>query len=108
MTSGNIVFIGSTTSTAAIETDGGFTFKSASGDGLPEGEYRVRIEVAGTIGSGGKAKAALPFASHYLDEDVSGLSATVTPDESKNNFEFKLEAKDSTKSAKSPRTIGGK
>lgn len=99
LTSGNIIFVATKstiTSTAAIGPDGGFTFKSASGDGLPEGEYRARIEATSTPVSGGKAKATLPFASHYLDEDTSEIKATVTPDVSKNNFEFKLNAKDAT------------
>jgi hypothetical protein len=99
LTSGNVVFVATKstiTSTAAIGPDGTFTFKNASGDGLPEGEYRVRIEVTSTTVSGGKAKATLPFATHYLDEDASNLKATVTPDESKNNFEFKLDTKTAT------------
>jgi hypothetical protein len=45
--------------------------------------------------SGGKTGAFKPaFASKYLDEDTSGLTATVTADESKNQFEFKLETKE--------------
>jgi len=99
LTSGNVIFVAAKstiTSTAAIGPDGGFTFKNASGDGLPEGEYRVRIEVTGATGSGGKAKPALPFASQYLDEDASNLKAAVTSEESKNNFEFKLETKNPT------------
>jgi hypothetical protein len=96
LSSGNIVFVATKstiTSTTAIGPDGGFAFKNASGDGLPEGEYRVRIEVTTTNVSGGKAKADLPFGAHYLDEDNSKLTAVVTPDESKNNIEFKLDAK---------------
>ena len=39
----------------------------------------------------GKSKSqALPFADQFLDEDTSGLTATVTSDEAKNNFELKL------------------
>ena len=34
------------TSSANIESDGSFTFKGGTnGDGLPEGEYKVRLEV---------------------------------------------------------------
>ena len=50
LTSGQVVFVATKstiTSTASIESDGGFAFKAAAGDGLPEGEYKVRIE-AGT------------------------------------------------------------
>ncbi len=46
LSSGQVVFVGSkmmVTSPATIESDGSFTFKSASGDGLPEGDYKVRI-----------------------------------------------------------------
>jgi hypothetical protein len=95
LTSGRIVFVAAETtitSTATIESDGGFQFKGSSGDGLPAGEYRVRIEF-GTPASGAKgtkSQADLPFPTKYLDEDTSELTATVTTDESKNNFEFKL------------------
>ena len=92
LTSGQVVFVGSktmVTSSATIESDGSFTFKGASGDGLPEGDYKIRIE--GGSGSGGKkGKANNPFADQFLDEDTSELTATVTSDESKNNFELKL------------------
>jgi hypothetical protein len=97
LTSGAVVFVATKstiTSTANVENDGGFTFKGASGDGLPEGEYKVRIE-AGTSslavkGLRGAPQGKLRFDSIYLDEDSSNLTATVTPDETKNNFEFKL------------------
>ena len=92
LSAGQVVFIGSKTmitSSAPIESDGSFTFKSASGDGLPEGDYKIRIE--GGSGSGGKkGKANNPFADQFLDEDTSELTATVTSDETKNNFELKL------------------
>lgn len=91
LASGHVVFVGSKSgisSTATIESDGSFTFKGASNDGLPEGEYKIRIE-AGASG-GGKSKTNIPFAGQFLDEDTSGLTATVTNDESKNSFELKL------------------
>jgi hypothetical protein len=96
LSSGNVVFVGTksmVTSTAAIESDGSFTFKGPSGDGLPEGEYKIRIE--GGSASGGKSgsdksKSTLPFANQFLDEDASGLARTVTSDEANNNFELKL------------------
>jgi hypothetical protein len=100
LTSGQVVFIATkstVTSTANIDGDGGFTFKSTAGDGLPEGDYKVRLEPAGSSGkaakgAGGAIKGTVPFPSHYLDEDSSDLKATVTADDSKNNFEFKLGA----------------
>lgn len=92
LTSGQVVFVGSKTmitSPATIESDGSFTFKSASNDGLPEGDYKIRIEGGSTSG-GKKGKANNPFADQFLDEDTSKLTATVTSDETKNNFELKL------------------
>ncbi len=97
LTSGQVIFVATKstiTSTANIESDGGFTFKAAAGDGLPAGEYKVRIEAGSSgpavKGAGGAPKAKLPFDGKFTDEDLSGLTANVTADESKNNFEFKL------------------
>jgi hypothetical protein len=96
LTSGRVVFVASKstiTSTATIESDGSFVFKGPSGDGLPEGEYKIRIEPgSGTEGKGGggKSKENLPFDKQFLDEDGSKLTASVTNDETKNNFELKL------------------
>jgi hypothetical protein len=103
LTTGRVVFVSakpSITSVANIDSDGAFAFKAASGDGLPEAEYKIRIEGGGsaTKGPGGKLAGTLPFATQYLDEDYSELKATVTTDESKNNFELKLGAKSSAES----------
>ena len=92
LSSGQVVFVGSKsmiTSPATIESDGSFTFKGASADGLPEGDYKIRIE-GGSASGGKKGKANNPFADQFLDEDTSELTATVTSDEEKNNFELKL------------------
>lgn len=92
LTSGSVVFAATkttVTSAATIESDGSFTFKGASSDGLPEGDYKIRIEAGST--AGGKSKGGgLPFADQFLDEDKSGLTATVTSDEASNSFELKL------------------
>lgn len=103
LTSGQVVFVGTksgVTSAASIESDGGFTIKSPTGDGLPEGDYKVRIEPGSTGGAkkvvGGQIKGDLPFSGHYLDEDSTDLKATVTTSEADNNFEFKLETKNRT------------
>jgi hypothetical protein len=99
LASGTISFVANkstVTANADIGSDGEFSFK---GDGLPEGEYRVRVETTAAKRSGKKLTAELPFALKYLDEDASKLTATVTPDASKNNFEFKLDAKDAATSA---------
>jgi hypothetical protein len=98
LANGKIVFVGKTvglTSPSPIESDGTFTVKSSSGDGLPEGDYRVRIEIDESElpvvkGAPPKRPGSLPFPAKYADEDSSGLTATVTTDETKNNFEFKL------------------
>ncbi len=101
LTSGRVSFAAtksSITSTANIESDGAFTFKGAVGDGLPEGVYKIRFEAgsSGPVvkGAGGKLNSTAPFATKYLDEDSSELTATVTPEPSKNDFEFKLETHD--------------
>ncbi len=94
LASGKVTFVATKstiTSAANIESDGSFTFKGgANGDGLPEGEYKVRLEGGGTSGP---RKGGSPFPSKYLDEDWSDLTATVKPDETSNNFDFKLTAK---------------
>jgi hypothetical protein len=114
LTSGQVVFVATKstiTSAANIESDGAFSFKGASGAGLPEGEYRVRIEPGSSTpvvkGSRGALKANLPFDGKYLDEDGSDLKATVTPDESKNNFEFKLARFDPAAQSKNTRDSRG-
>ena len=89
LTLGRVIFVGtknSVTSPASIESDGSFTVKGTK-DGLPEGPYKVRIEVGDT--GPAKKRATLPFATKYLDEDASPLTATVTP-EGPNDFDLKL------------------
>jgi hypothetical protein len=97
LSSGNVVFVAtktSLTSTADIEKDGSFTVKGSK-DGLPPGDYKVRIEVEGSEAGSGKGKpvrlkgGSAPFPGKYLDEDTSGLTATVKPGDS-NSFEFNL------------------
>jgi hypothetical protein len=90
LTSGRVTFLSDAppaSAAADIGSDGAFEFKSPSGDGLPEAKYRVLIS-PGQVASGKPA-----FASKYLDDETSELTATVTADESKNQFEFKLETK---------------
>jgi hypothetical protein len=109
LTGGRVIFVStkpSVTAAATIDGDGGFAFTGAAGDGLPEAEYKVRIEPGLSVApKGSKSKSTLPFATTYLDEDYSDLKATVTTDASKNTFEFKLGTKSSTEST--PRR-GGK
>ena len=102
LTSGLVSFVATKStisSSANIGTDGTFVFKGTQGDGLPEGEYKVRFEVGSGGGAEklakGKPTVNAPFALKYLDEDSSGLTVTVTADEAKNNFEFNLDKHDS-------------
>ena len=97
LTGGEVVFVATKstiTSTTEIGSDGTFTVKGPSGDGLPEGEYKIRIDggSSGQVSKGvrGAPQGKLAFDSVFLDEDSSGLTANVTSDESKNNFEFTL------------------
>jgi hypothetical protein len=97
LTSGRIVFVAtksSLTSTSPLESDGTFTVKGRTGDGLPEGEYRIRIDFDDSklpIARGVKRpNLPLPFAQKYADEDASYIKRTVMPDEAKNNFEITL------------------
>jgi hypothetical protein len=97
LATGSVVFAATKstlTSVAKLGSDGSFTFKGSK-DGLPEDTYKVRIEVD-DVGTGPiKAKpvrnrrAQVPFPEKYLDEDKSGLTATVKPGES-NDFKFTL------------------
>src|SRR6516164_7075574 len=85
LTSGQVVFVAAKSAitwTANIDSNGGFVIKGSLGEGLPEGDYRIRIE-AGTPttaarGSAERSKLNLPFPSKYLDEDTSELTVTVT------------------------------
>jgi len=98
LASGRIVFVAvksSLTAPATIESDGSFVVKGSTGDGLPEGDYRVRLEVDESKlppsgGNPAQRKSTLPFPGHYADEDTSDLKATVKPDASGNSFEFNL------------------
>ncbi len=91
LNAGSVVFEGAKTTvrtTTPVGSDG--TFRRDAKDGLPEGEYKVHIEVGDTAPA--KKRATLPFATKYLDEDSSGWTATVKPD-GPNDYEFKLTTK---------------
>jgi hypothetical protein len=104
LATGTVTFVGAkSSSTANLDGEGAYAFKGDGDGGLPEGEYNVRVESAPAGGSSAKTKAKLSYAGKYLDEDASGLKATVTSDVAKNHFDFKLEAADSASSAPSHR-----
>ncbi len=108
LTGGHIVFLSDAppaSASADIGSDGSFEFKGPSGDGLPEAKYKVHLTLgppAGGVSGGRGAAVKLAFASKYLEEDTSGLTATVTTDESKNQFAFKLDATNATGPSSSP------
>jgi hypothetical protein len=86
LTSGHVAFLGRSglTGLGTIGSDGAFEIKGTK-DGLPEGVYRIRIDLdpVGTPKgkkSSARAKGAFPVAAKYLDEDGSDLEVTVTPD----------------------------
>jgi hypothetical protein len=90
------VFSGPVTSTSTTtESDGRFAFKGEK-EGLPEGDYQVRLEVAEAKGA--TKKPTLPFPSRYLDEGASGLTAKVTA-AGPNDFDFKLTKGDADESS---------
>jgi hypothetical protein len=107
LTTGQVIFVATKstiTHAATIESDGSFSFKGTGSDGLPEGDYKIRIDAGSSSavakGSRGAPQGTLKFDSIFLDEDASGLKATVTSDEAKNNFEFKLVPTPNTAQAK--------
>ncbi len=100
LTTGSVSFVGPVSVTAKVESDGSFTFKTPTVDGLPEGEYRVSVDWTAPSIKGKQKAVTFPFAQMYRDEDSSKLKATVTTDASKNNFEWKLEAKDTAAPSK--------
>lgn len=82
-------FKGPTYGGAMTGSDG--TFK-IEGNGLPAGEYKVYLEGGAR---GGMRSMALPYPSKYLDEDASGLTATVKPD-GPNDFPLQLSKDDAS------------
>lgn len=81
---GKIYFVpkdGAVTAEGTLGSDGTFTLETGgSGEGAPAGNYKIRLQPADASALAGKKVAsgkALPFPSKYLDEDGSGLTATV-------------------------------
>jgi hypothetical protein len=84
LTSGQVVFVSNqgVEFPGEVGSDGRFSIKTQSGDGAPEGEYRVRIDPEPQDGSAGRSKrgaANLPFPAKYSDEMTSDLKVTVKP-----------------------------
>ncbi|MDR3634103.1 MAG: carboxypeptidase-like regulatory domain-containing protein [Isosphaeraceae bacterium] len=87
LSGGKVYFVpkdGALTSEGKIGSDGTFALVTGgSGEGAPPGDYKVRVAPEDTSLLAGKKAAkgkALPFPSKYLDEDSSGLTATVKAD----------------------------
>ena len=82
---GQVYFVpkdGAVTSEGKIAADGSFTLVTGnSGEGAPPGDFKIRIEPADpSVIANKKAKASgkkLPFPAKYLDEDASGLTASI-------------------------------
>ncbi len=89
--SGKVIFAGKVTATATTESDGTFTVKGTK-DGLPEGDYKVHLDVGESGSAVSKKRTMIPFAAKYLEEDKTDLTATVKAD-TPNDFDFKLNAK---------------
>jgi hypothetical protein len=89
LTSGQVVFVSSKGGSeffGEIQSDGSFTMKSPAAEGLPEGDYLVRIDPEVQTSASGKGKPAsrrggpnIPYPAKYADETTSGLKVTVKP-----------------------------
>lgn len=95
--SGRIVFISKDgkNSIGTIGSGGSFTLNSGvSGEGAPAGDYKVKLEGDETkfkqLPKTAKPGTNLPFPAKYSDEESSGLTYTVKPDQ-ENKPEFKLD-----------------
>lgn len=88
LTSGSVEFVpvkGTLlTPSGTVGSDGTFSLStSGMGDGAPAGDYRVRIvpDPEKSYSSSAKGKSVdpkkIPYNTRYLDEDRSGLTATV-------------------------------
>lgn len=105
VTSGRVVFVsadGLSSSTGTLGSDGTFEIKTAERDGAPAGEYKVRVESTPTSTSAKVVKTALPYAKKYLDEDGSGLKATVKA-EPNSLPPFKLSSKEDAPQGRGPK-----
>ena len=97
LASAKVTFVGPVTTTVPTESDGTFIVKGSK-EGLPAGDYKVRLDPPESTSAGKKKGIQLPFPSHYLDEDSSGLTATVKAD-GPNDFEFALKKGDAAAGA---------
>ena len=59
LASAKVVFVGPVTATTTTQSDGTFTFKGTK-DGLPAGDYKVRLEVAEAKGTAKKSGPPVP------------------------------------------------
>jgi hypothetical protein len=66
------------TPSGEIGPDGTFSLKTGgSGEGAPQGDYKVRVEAPQLQSGPSKSRRRAAFPSKYTDEDSSGLVVTV-------------------------------
>ena len=71
---------GARTASGNLQTDGSFELTTSSaGDGIAEGNYKVRLDKINPVVDK-KSKPAPTVPVKYLDEDESGLTATIKSD----------------------------
>jgi hypothetical protein len=96
LAAGKVVFVSSKALEffGTVESDGAYTMKTPAAEGLPEGSYKIRLEVDESKlppaqGRPSAKRGKLPFPAKYSDELTSGLTATVTPGD--NDIPLKLD-----------------
>jgi hypothetical protein len=85
LTKGQVVFVLSAKGlefASPIGADGTFKMSSQFGDGIPDGDYLVRIDPSATESAaarkvGGKSTWSQPYPVLYSDESASGLRASI-------------------------------
>jgi hypothetical protein len=89
MTSGTVYLVPKEKSTVGatgkIGSDGTFKLSTyGTDDGAAEGTYKVRIEpVYDDLAKGKKGAPKMPYSTRFTDEDTSGLTAEVKPQDNK-------------------------
>ena len=67
------------TAKGEVKADGSFELSTlVPGDGIAEGDYKIRFEVPPVIGKSKQPPPPIP--ARFLDEDASGLTSTINAD----------------------------